>query len=74
MASERAARQDGSFVVRIWWEHGGGESREAPHWHGWIQHVRNGNQTSFHSLADLARFLEQETGIRSTEEAPRGLV
>lgn len=78
MPIDHAARQDGSFVVRIWWEHGGGadgDGRGATHWRGWIQHVRNGNQIYFSSLADMISFMEQESGIHGAKpEAPQGLV
>jgi hypothetical protein len=71
MSSERTARRDGSFVVRIWWEPG--TDSGSGHWRGWIQHVRNGEQVSFQNMADLIAFLERETGIQ-TEEAAQGLV
>jgi hypothetical protein len=75
MLSEQTAQQDGSFVVRIWWEHGGGDGQGALHWRGWIQHVRNGHQVYFSSMADLTSFIEQESGIRSTTgETTRGIV
>jgi hypothetical protein len=71
MASEQTTRRDGSFVVRIWWEPGAGQT---PHWHGWVQHVRNGAQFSFQTLAELAAFIEQETGMpTAAEEQPHGL-
>jgi hypothetical protein len=72
MASEQTLQHDGSFVVRIWWEHGGhtdGDGRGPTHWRGWIQHVRNGNQIYFASLADMIRFIEQETGIHPAKPA-----
>ena len=70
MASEQTTRRDGSFVVRIWWEPG---TDPGPgHWRGWVQHVRNGQQISFQSMADLLAFIERETGIE-TEAAPQGL-
>ena len=72
MASERAARQDGSFVVRIWWEPDAEQGTR--HWRGWVQHVRNGNQVSFQHTADMIAFIEQETGIQAAaEEAAQGL-
>jgi hypothetical protein len=67
MASERATRRDGSFVVRIWWEPGADATR---HWRGWIQHVRNGEQVSFQSMADMIAFIEREIGIQATTEEP----
>jgi hypothetical protein len=72
MASERTTRRDGSFVVRIWWEHS--VDQGTGHWRGWIQHVRNGNRISFESMADLAAFIERETGMQATtEEVAQGL-
>jgi hypothetical protein len=74
MSSESAVRRDGSFIVRIWWEHGDG-AEQAAHWRGWIQHVRNGNQIYFANLHDLNDFIEREVGMYpATDEAPRGLV
>ena len=71
MASERTTRRDGSFVVRIWWEPGADNMRR---WRGWVQHVRNGEQVSFQSTADLIAFIERETGIQAASEEPtRGL-
>jgi len=71
MASERTTRRDGSFVVRIWWEPGADETRR---WRGWVQHVRNGEQASFQSTADLIAFIERETGIQvAPEETTPGL-
>ena len=75
MASEPMELRDGSFIVRIWWEHGGGDGQAASHWRGWIQHVRNGSQIYFASLRDLTAFVEQETGIaRVTDDKAQGLV
>jgi hypothetical protein len=71
MASERPARRNGSFVVRIWWEPGADPG--SGHWRGWVQHVQNGEQISFEHMADLIAFIQRETGIQ-TEEAPHGLV
>jgi hypothetical protein len=71
MASEQTTRRDGSFVVRIWWEPG---VDQTPHWHGWVQHVRNGQQAAFQTMADLIAFIEHETGIQAqAEELPQGL-
>jgi hypothetical protein len=75
MAGEIVEQRDGSFIVRIWWEHGGGDARVAGHWRGWIQHVRNGSQVYFASLRDLTSFIEQETGIEHiNDQTARGLV
>ena len=74
MLDEQPEHQDGSFIVRIWWERGGGECRSSHHWRGWIQHVRTGNQSPFRTMNDLAGFIEQELGILpATGEAPQGL-
>jgi uncharacterized protein YceH (UPF0502 family) len=71
MASEQITQRDGSFVVRIWWEPGTSQAR---HWHGWVQHVRNGEQSSFQTLAELIAFIEQETGMQASAEGlPQGL-
>jgi hypothetical protein len=71
MASERTKRRDVSFVIRIWWEPGADQTRR---WRGWVQQVRNGEQVSFQSMADLIAFIELETGIQTpTEAAARGL-
>jgi hypothetical protein len=71
MVSERATQRDGSFVVRIWWEPGADQTR---HWRGWVQHVRNGEQTSFQSMADMIAFIERETGMQAAaEEQTHGL-
>ena len=71
MASEQTTQRDGSFVVRIWWEPGSGQTR---HWRGWVQHVRNGEQSSFQTLAELIAFIEHETGMQpAVEGLPRGL-
>jgi hypothetical protein len=54
-------RHDGSFVIRIWWEHS--DTNQRPRlWRGWAQHVRNGRQVYFQSFEALALFIEQETG------------
>ena len=75
MSSESVVRRDGSFIVRIWWEHGDGAEQAAAHWRGWIQHVRNGNQIYFANLRDLNDFIEREVGLYpAIDEAPRGLV
>ena len=70
MTSERRARRDGSFVVRIWWEPGADQA--SGHWRGWVQHVRNGEQVSFQQMADLIAFIERETGVQ-TEQPMQGL-
>ena len=75
MSSELIVRRDGSFIVRIWWEHGDGEGETGAHWRGWIQHVRNGKTVYFADIRDLTDFIEREIGVRSpTEETPQGLV
>jgi hypothetical protein len=75
MLDEPVDRRDGSFIVRIWWEQGGGEAQANSHWRGWVQHVRNGNHAYFVSLRDLAEFIERETGIeRASDQAAQGLV
>ena len=75
MGGEPAEQRDGSFIVRIWWEHGGGDGRVAGHWRGWIQHVRNGSHVYFASLHDLNSFIEQETGIaHGQDQKTQGLV
>jgi hypothetical protein len=75
MGGERLEQRDGSFIVRIWWEHGGGDAQAAGHWRGWIQHVRNGTQVYFASLRDLTSFIEQETGIQHIDDqTAHGLV
>ena len=67
MASERTARRDGSFVVRIWWEPG---AEQTLHWRGWVQHVRNGERVSFQNMADLVAFIEREIGMHTVAEEP----
>jgi hypothetical protein len=75
MGGELVEQRDGSFIVRIWWEHGGGDGQSAGHWRGWIQHVRNGSQIYFASLRDLTSFIEQETGIAHIDDqTAHGLV
>jgi hypothetical protein len=75
MLGELAERQDGSFIVRIWWEQGIEDGQAISHWRGWIQHVRNGNHAYFASLRDLTDFLERETGIAQVDDqAAQGLV
>jgi hypothetical protein len=75
MLGEPAERQDGSFIVRIWWEQGGGAGPPIGYWRGWIQHVRNGNHAYFASLRDLTDFIERETGIEQADDrAAQGLV
>jgi len=75
MGGEPAEQRDGSFIVRIWWEHGSGDGQANGHWRGWIQHVRNGSQIYFASLRDLTSFIEQETGIEHIDDqTARGLV
>jgi hypothetical protein len=67
-------QHDGSFIVRIWWEHGDGEEATG-HWRGWVQHVRNGSHVYFASLRDLTDFIQNETGIaRAGEDSLQGLV
>jgi hypothetical protein len=73
MAGEPIEQRDGSFIVRIWWEHGDKET--AGHWRGWIQHVRNGSHIYFASLRDLNDFIQRETGIaRIDDQQTQGLV
>jgi hypothetical protein len=75
MVGEQAEQRDGSFIVRIWWEHGDGDKQTAGHWRGWIQHVRNGSHVYFVTLRDLTDFIEQETGIaRVNDDTAQGLV
>jgi len=75
MGGVPAEQRDGSFIVRIWWEHGGGEDQAVGHWRGWIQHVRQGSQVYFASLRDLTSFIEQETGIEHVrDQQAQGLV
>ena len=75
MGGERLEQRDGSFIVRIWWEHGGRDGQASGHWRGWIQHVRNGTQVYFASLRDLTSFIEQETGIQHIDDqTAQGLV
>ena len=75
MGGEPANQQDGSFIVRIWWEHGSSDGQAAGHWRGWIQHVRNGSHVYFASLHDLNSFIEQETGIEhGQDQKTQGLV
>ena len=74
MSDEQTARQGGSFIVRIWWEHSGGDCQDAHQWRGWIQHVRTGNQTPFRSMSDLTHFIEEELGILPSTEEAQGLV
>jgi hypothetical protein len=74
MAGEPIEQRDGSFIVRIWWEHGDGEEATG-HWRGWVQHVRNGSHVYFASLRDLTDFIQNETGIaRTGDESVQGLV
>jgi len=71
MVSEQITRRDGSFVIRIWWEPG---ADQALHWHGWVQHVRNGEQAPFQTMADLIAFIEHQTGMQAlAAEMPQGL-
>jgi len=75
MGGEPAEQRDGSFIVRIWWEHGSSDGQATGHWRGWIQHVRNGSQIYFASLRDLTSFIEQETGIEPVrDQKAQGLV
>ena len=67
------AKHDSSFIVRIWWEHSESDAQTG-HWRGWIQHVRNGKQIYFASLADLNAFIEAETGMHpANDTVPPGL-
>jgi hypothetical protein len=77
MAGEQATHSDGSFIVRIWWEHGAAgdtASPQAGHWRGRIQHVGNGEYVYFTSMRDLTEFIERETGIPPERSQPVGLV
>ena len=79
MAGEPTQRNDGAFVVRIWWERGdpapgAGDRTKSGHWRGWIQHVRSGNHAYFTSLRDMADFIERETGMPPAGERVLGLV
>ena len=75
MAGEPIEQRDGSFIVRIWWEHGDGDKDAAGHWRGWIQHVRNGSHVYFASLRDLNDFIQQETGIAHlSDQQTQGLL
>lgn len=73
MSSKSTQQQDGSFIVRIWWEQASA-TPEQRHWRGWIQHVRGGKQIYFTTLHDLNAFIEQELGIEAPKDAPPGLV
>ena len=71
--SSDPAKNDGSFIVRIWWERTDDDAKGG-HWRGWVQHVRNGTQIYFANLNDLNAFIEAETGIPPAgNAAPRGL-
>jgi hypothetical protein len=76
MAAEQVTHSDGSFIVRIWWEHGAADDAnpKAGHWRGRIQHVGNGEYVYFTSLRDLAEFIERETGMQPDSSRPAGLV
>lgn len=74
MGNERAPQHDGSFIVRIWWEHQDASGQTAAHWRGWVQHVRDGSQIYFTSMSDLISFVERETGIEQVGQgAAQGL-
>lgn len=64
---DKLPHHDGSFVVRIWWEHGE-QPLETENWRGWVQHVRNGKHIYFRNLATLSAFIAQETGTNTEIE------
>jgi hypothetical protein len=80
MAGAQTQRNDGAFIVRIWWERGdpvpsvGDNPEEAGHWRGWIQHARSGEHAYFTSLRDMSDFIERETGMPPADERALGLV
>ena len=74
MSSEPTQRQDGSFIIRIWWEQGSAP-RQSARWRGWVQHVRNGEHFYFPSLRDLTDFIAREVGVHPVDDQePQGLV
>ena len=75
MEPEQAGRDDGTFVVRIWWEHGSSEGHPRQHWRGLVKHVRSGKQLYFSNILDLINFIQEETGVPAkTDIAPQGLL
>jgi hypothetical protein len=63
MESEHKEQQSGSFIVRIWWERGGGVEQPMRYWRGLVRNTRTGAYRYFTSVTDLIRFLEGETGL-----------
>ncbi|HEX9374118.1 MAG TPA: hypothetical protein VF897_24105 [Roseiflexaceae bacterium] len=67
MSSEPAQQEDGSFIVRIWWERND-NGAAGGRWRGWVQHVRSGDQIYFASLRDLTDFISHETGVHPADD------
>ena len=55
-----------SYLLRLWRENGG----DRPRWRASLEQPRSGERQAFTTLVDLFAFLEQETGVDSTELAP----
>ena len=56
-----------SFVARIWLERAADED---PKWRGHIQHIQGQEETYFQDLTEMSTFMEQVSGIRSSEFDP----
>jgi len=56
-----------SFVARIWLEH---TDDEVPKWRGHIQHIQGQEETYFQDLTEMSAFMEQVSGICSSEFDP----
>lgn len=54
-----------AFVIRVWNE-GSGAGRAAA-WRGYIEHVNHGERMYFYDLNGVARYIQQQLGLQSSE-------
>lgn len=62
MDDRETARNNHSFVVRIW--------REGSGWRAWVQHARSGETNCVQDIASLLAFIERWLGKLSPPDKP----
>ncbi len=68
LAQEAKAKEDVSFVLRLWLESAGGTPSE---WRWRVQHVQSGQERYFRSLADVLDFVSICAGLAPPPGRPQ---
>ena len=58
-----------SFIIRVWYEAQDSEGNILA-WRGSIDHVGSEKRLYFQDLEGIARFIQEQSGVRDTEKGP----